>query len=88
MTSDHADAEFLSFLQEHGKANCPSCRRAIDRGDVAWNNADTGEGTPYVWATIQCQECDAEVGHWSSWWPGADNWDEFVAHVLPDWEVE
>lgn len=88
MADEPADEALAHVLRERGKSNCPGCGRAIDRGDVSWNNASTSEGTPYTAALIQCQGCDAEIAHWDSWCPGADDFDEFVENVLPDWEVD
>src|SRR5690349_17570176 len=64
------DAVLAAKLESMGKSACPSCGRRLDRGDVAWNEASTSEGTPITWAHIQCQACDTEVAEWWSWWPG------------------
>jgi hypothetical protein len=80
------DEKLTAILAKHGKSNCPKCGRLLDRGDVAWNNADTEAGTPFTWVEIQCQQCDTEIAHFSSWWPGADDLDELVENVLAnDW---
>lgn len=79
-----ADQRFAEFMADRGQACCPTCGRVLDRGDVSWNNANTGEGTPFTYSQIVCQGCDTEIAHWSSWYPGADDWDDFVDHVLPD----
>jgi hypothetical protein len=88
MTGDERDDELLAeALARHHASCCPNCGRSLDRGDVSWNDASTSEGTPYTWAQIQCQNCDAEVARWYSWWPGCDyDFSVFVEHVLPDWK--
>jgi hypothetical protein len=83
MTSDE---KLAAVLVEHGKSNCPSCGRIIDRGDVAWNNAQTESGTPCTWVQIQCVKCESEIGHFWSWWPGADDFDDLVDNVMHDWK--
>lgn len=83
-----ADEKLSIKLKEMEKTHCPVCNRALDRGDVAWNCASTEAGTDYSWAHIQCQSCDTEVAEWISWWPcdGGDTFEDFVEHILPDWE--
>lgn len=81
-----ADEEFARALAAHGKTNCPTCGRVIDRGDVAWNSASTEAGTGYSTAYIHCQACGAEVASWSSWWSEVSDWCEFCAQLLPGWE--
>jgi hypothetical protein len=85
MTEAEADAEFHQTLVAHSKTHCPTCGKAIDRGDVAWNNGETEAGTPYSSAIIQCQACDTEIARWSGW-TEADNWIEFVEKMLDGWE--
>lgn len=84
MTEDEADAAFSAFMQKVGMSICPTCSRVLDRGDVAWNNPCTDVGTDYTAATITCQACGTGIADWDSWWPGADDWPEFVERVLPD----
>ncbi len=80
-----ADEKLTAILAEHGKTECPSCGKKIDRADVAWNNADTEAGTPFTWVEIQCLACQTEIIHFSSWYPAADDLDDLIEHVLPDW---
>ena len=82
------DLAIAEALAAHGVSCCPHCGRVLDLGDVSWNDAESGSGTPMTWAQIICQRCDTEVAHWSSWWPGGQDGDvtDFVVNVLPDWK--
>jgi len=75
------DARLAMLLADKGKANCPACGRFLDRGDVSWNNGDTGEGTGYCTVFIVCQECDSSIALISSWYPGIDDFAD-VLYVL------
>jgi hypothetical protein len=91
MTDDRptkGDELLEQALAAHGKSNCPSCSRKIDRGDVAWNDGDTEAGTPYTHVEIQCQQCETEIVNFCSWWPGGSQYDfdDTMEHVLKDWE--
>ena len=79
------DERLAVILAEHGKTNCPSCGKIIDRGDVAWNNGATEAGTPDTHVTIQCQRCDSGIAAFWSWWPGADDLDDLIENVMKDW---
>lgn len=79
-----ADKEFKRIMSEHGKDKCPNCGKEIDRGDVAWNNRSTDAGTDYATGEIQCSACDTEIANGSSWYPGADDFEEFVENLLED----
>ena len=88
MTESEADRRFAELLVEHGLNQCV-CGRKFDRGDVAWNNGQTEEGTEYTTVEIICQACGAEAVRVSSWWPWADDFEDLVENVLDsdDWTL-
>lgn len=85
MTESEAETELHEILCSKGKDTC-QCGREIDRADVAWNEGDTGEGTPFTWVTIQCQACDEQLANFSSWYPSADTFEELVEFCFEDWK--
>lgn len=78
------DKKFASIMKSHGKEKCPSCKKIIDRGDVSWNNPSTEAGTAMTVVEIQCQKCYTEIVHGTSWYPGAEDFEELVDDVLED----
>jgi hypothetical protein len=70
MTDEEAFAAFRADLVALGAGTCSHCGRQLDHGDVAWNNADTGGGTPHSVYTITCLGCGTEADAGMSWWPG------------------
>lgn len=82
---DDVDARFAAVLAEHGSTVCYSCGRAIDRGDVAWNNASTEAGTGYCTVEIICQGCEASIAHVTSWYLGIDDFGDVVFVLEDDW---
>ncbi|HBJ1645818.1 TPA: hypothetical protein LA462_000271 [Clostridium botulinum] len=87
MEDNIADGKFKSILERYNKEVCPNCGKEIDRGDVCWNNPTSdGEdgGTPYCVIAIQCQACDTEIKSGTSWYPGADDFEELVDCALED----
>jgi len=76
---------FEDYLKVHNAIHC-KCGRKIDRGDVRWNNPYTEAGTPFTVVDIVCQKCDTEIAHFSSWYPGADNFEDLIEFVFKDWE--
>lgn len=78
------DEIFQQILKQYKKDICPNCGKIIDRGDLCWNNPSTDAGTDYCVVEIQCQQCDTEIAHGHSWYPGADNFEELVNNVLED----
>jgi hypothetical protein len=79
------DERFHYILVQHGCETC-KCGHPIDRGCVAWNNRDTGEGTPYSFVEIICQACDTEVARITSWYPEIDDFRECLKVLESDWE--
>lgn len=85
-TDEEADAELHSILLEHHADRCNNCGREIDRGDVAWNGGSTEAGTPWSVLQITCQNCDTQIIHIDSWYPGIDSFSEFVDVLRDKWE--
>lgn len=83
MTDTEIDRRIQEILEERGYAACPECGRHLDRGDIAWNGAITEAGTDHCFVEIQCQQCDAEVVSFYSWYPGIESLDELV-YVLDE----
>lgn len=87
MTDSEAEKRFQALLEIRGKSNCPTCGRAIDRGDLAWNGGCTEAGTDFTWVEIQCQGCDTEIAGFLNWYPCCETSVELVECVLEDpWE--
>ncbi len=78
---------FYQQLEKHNIGICPKCQKPIDQGDVSWNEASTGEGTPCTWSQIICQRCEYELAHWWSWHSECSTFEEWVEDVLPDIRV-
>lgn len=85
MTEEEAERQFAAELERRGLSHCPECGTKIDRGHVAWNNASTEAGTECCSVEIECLKCGHEIGHWESWWPGIDGFEDLVKNVLDDW---
>lgn len=84
MTEAEAERALSDLLVAAGYSPCSKCGRQIDRGDVAWNNPSTEAGTDYTVVEIQCQGCNSEIVRFTSWWPGADNFEDLVENVFQD----
>lgn len=63
-------------LRKH-KAEFCTCGQAVSIGDVAWNEGQTGAGTPCSYVSIICPACQREVAWVHSWsWFDEDLTDE------------
>ncbi len=71
------------ILKQNGFNRCPSCRRELDQGDMAWNNASTESGTGYCSVVCQCQQCDYGIFEVRSWYPEITDLED-ICIVLQD----
>lgn len=72
-----SDTYLTETLARYGLAECKSCGRVFDRGDVAWSNGQTEAGTPHATLEIICTACSTEaLCIWA--WAEIESLDDFV----------
>lgn len=79
-----AEEKLASWLKQNKIESCSHCSKPLDRNDVAWNDADSGSGTPMTMVNISCSVCLTEAYLGYSWYPCTDTFEELIDNVLID----
>ncbi|MBP8125809.1 MAG: hypothetical protein KAZ26_24390 [Caldilineaceae bacterium] len=79
------DDTLAQLLEAKGYANCATCGRTLDRGDIAWNNYPHRKDWQNAEVLCICQFCDTEAFRIASSHPEIKNLDDVC--VVIDYEL-